>query len=261
MKIEEYIKLRKKQDMLNEMDISKKVENIEKLIAYIFDFYKLYEGENKDVKKTLKENNRIIKYQREIDQFSDESQIWLIKIFNQHGVKIEKHLKWILDNNQVYLLINNEKSMEKLSYSVFTRAVKKYDFLNDYPMEIIKFMLDYHKIASQKKKMNLKISKEAKLVVKEMYSEFGINLIAWANNYIAIFLDDSDLWPITHRIINKVDNKMTYNINGPSNLFALNKVIDSIPLEDDVVKYMKKHKKSIVEVLRMNCQNKCYEGG
>lgn len=250
MKIEDYIKLRKKQDLLDEMDASKKTENIQKLICYIFDFYKLYEGENKDIRKTIKENNRIIKYQQSIDQFSDDTQIWLLKIFNLHNVKVEKYLIWTLDNTDVFLLINNKNSMEKLSYSIYTRCARKYEFLSDYPLELIHFMSDYHKICSQAKSKNLKLSKEVKIVVKEMNEKFGINIVEWANKYIAIFLDDPDLWPTVHKKFNKEGNKIIYNINASTNLFALNRVIDSIPFEEDVKAYMKKYKRNVAEVLK-----------
>lgn len=71
MKIEEYIKLRKKYEGFDETEYKNKEDNIRKLIGYIFDFYKILEDDQSSQKNLqLKELRRNVNYQYEIDSFS-----------------------------------------------------------------------------------------------------------------------------------------------------------------------------------------------
>ena len=56
MRIEEYIKLRRKQDLLDETDISRKTENIHKIIDYVFDYYKIFIKVTQHFDKNIKQN-------------------------------------------------------------------------------------------------------------------------------------------------------------------------------------------------------------
>ncbi len=89
MKIEEYIKLRKKHDGFDETHWKNKDENIHKLIDYIFDYYKFLEEDQSSKKSQTKELRRNVNYQYEIELYSEDTQRWLLNIFTKYDVKNE----------------------------------------------------------------------------------------------------------------------------------------------------------------------------
>lgn len=262
MRIEDYIKLRKKQDLLDETDISKKTENIRKIIDYVFDYYKLFESDISVRKKEEKVNYRLSRYLNEIDSFSEETQQWLLQIYSCFDVKIYKYLKLLLDNDYTFLLMQKGAQMQKLSYIIFSKASNKYSFLNEYPSEILCFMLEYRKICYDDngfKLSSLKISPKTKNFIKKYYEQNGVNLFAWGNNYLDNFLDDRYAWPLSHVIIEhdeKNNELVKYDINTKRDVFCLNAVFNSLDIE--TMGSLKAHKKEIVDLLHSICLNKNY---
>lgn len=86
MKIEEYIKLRKKHDNFGETNRKNREENIHKLIDYVFDCYKLLDENQSTKKDQIKDLRRNVNYQYEIDPYSEKVQRWLIKIFTEYNI-------------------------------------------------------------------------------------------------------------------------------------------------------------------------------
>lgn len=257
MRIEDYIMLRRKQDLLDETDISKKTENIHKIIDYVFDYYKIFESDISVRKKEEKVNNRLARYLNEIDYFSEETQQWLLQIYSYFDIKIYRYLKLLLDNDNIFLLMQKGKQMQKLSYVIFSKASNKYTFLNEYPNEILSFMLEYRKICYDNngfKLSSLKISPKTKKFIKKYYEQNGVNLYAWGHNYLNSFLNDRNAWPLSHVII-ELDEKnnelVKYDINAKRDVFCLNTVFDSLDKETMIV--LKAHKKEIVDLLQSIC--------
>lgn len=62
MKIEEYIKLRKKRDNFDETNRNNREENIHKLIDYVFDYYKLLDENQVSKKNQIKNLKRNVNY-------------------------------------------------------------------------------------------------------------------------------------------------------------------------------------------------------
>ena len=98
MKIEEYIKLRKKRDNFDETNRNNREENIHKLIDYVFDYYKLLDENQVSKKNQIKNLKRNVNYQYEIDPYSEAVQRWLIKIFTEYNIKINQQISKFLDN-------------------------------------------------------------------------------------------------------------------------------------------------------------------
>ena len=143
MKIEEYIKIRKKHDGFDETRWKHKEENIHKLIDYIFDYYKLLEEDQSSKKSQTKELRRNVNYQYEIELYSEDTQRWLINIFAKYNVKMNRQIAKILDSTDYFLLISDTKDWERLSYDLYTKMTGKYKILSDYPLELLAFAKDY----------------------------------------------------------------------------------------------------------------------
>ncbi|MEA4830862.1 MAG: hypothetical protein VB121_12890 [Enterococcus thailandicus] len=256
MKIEEYIKLRKKYEGFDETEYKNKEDNIRKLIEYIFDFYKILEDDQSSQKNLqLKELRRKVNYQYEIDSFSEDTQRWLIKLFNQYNVKVNRKLSIVLDDTDYFLLISDEKDLEKLSYSLFAEVVRKQAYLSEYPLEILSFAKDYYGIYSKNTSLSsfkYQISLKSKKFIKDVHNEYGINLVAWAKSYLNYFYSRVTLWPVSHRIETEEDGKriVQYNMNANRNVFALNVVLEKLSDSNGVSSLLKKNKKILVELLR-----------
>lgn len=262
MRIEEYIKLRRKQDLLDETDISRKTENIHKIIDYVFDYYKIFESDISVRKKEEKVNNRLSRYLNEINSYSDEIQQWLLQTYSRFDVKVHKYLEFLLNNDYTFLLMKEGKQMKKLSYTIFSKVSNKYSFLNEYPNEILCFMLEYRKICYNDnglKLSNLKLNPKTKKFIKMYYEQNGVNLFAWANKYLDNFLNDRYAWPLSHVIIEhdeKNNELVKYDINAKRDVFCLNAVFEILDIETLVE--LKPHKKEIIDLLKSICIIKNY---
>ena len=256
MKIEYYIKLRKKHDGFDETNLKNKDESIQKLINYIFDYYKLLE-EDKTPKKNqeLKELRRNVNYQYEIDSYSESIQRWLIKIFCQYNIKMNRNLSKILDDIDYFLLISDEYDWDKLSYDLYTKITNKYSYLSDYPLEILAFAKDYYGICNRNCGLGVsqyKLSQKSKKFIKHIYSEYGINLIVWSKYYLDYFYNTITLWPVSHRIVTEKNGKRTcqYNLNATRNTFEISKVLNKLSDSNDASNQLRKNKAILVELLR-----------
>ena len=255
MKIEDYIKLRKKRDGLDETDRKKKDENIRKLIDYIFDYYKLLEEGQISKKDQVKELRRNVNYQYEIEPYSENTQSWLLKIFGQYNIKINRQLSKILDEINFFLLISEMQDWEKLSYDLYTTVTEKQKFLSEYPMEILEFAKDYYQICNKESGLAIsqyKLNQKSKRFIKNIYSEYGVNLVAWSKFYLQYFYSKVTLWPVSHRIEAEENGKrvVRYNLKVSRNTFDLNRVLNKISDTNGVSSELKKNKKILVALLR-----------
>lgn len=255
MKIEEYIKLRKKHDSFDETNWKNKEENIHKLIDYIFDYYKLLEEDQSSKKSQTKELRRNVNYQYEIELYSEDTQRWLINIFTKCNVKMNRQITKILDSTDFFLLISDTKDWERLSYDLYTKMAGKYKILSDYPFELLAFAKDYYKICDKNCGLSIsryKLSQKSKKWIKDFYSDYGINLVAWAKFYLEYFYSSVVLWPPSHRIMIEEDakKKYQYNLNVTRNVFNIGSVLDKISEENGASEQLKKNKKILVELMK-----------
>lgn len=255
MKIEEYIKIRKKHDGFDETRWKHKEENIHKLIDYIFDYYKLLEEDQSSKKSQTKELRRNVNYQYEIELYSEDTQRWLINIFAKYNVKMNRQIAKILDSTDYFLLISDTKDWERLSYDLYTKMTGKYKILSDYPLELLAFAKDYYKICDKNCGLSIsqyKLSQKSKKYIKDFYSDYGINLVAWAKFYLEYFYSSMVLWPPSHRIMIEEDGKKKYqyNLNVARNVFNIGSVLDKISEENGASEQLKKNKKVLVELMK-----------
>ena len=241
MNIEDYILLRKSKENINEHDSSKKLDNIQIFIGYIFDYFNL---PDKEVKQNA--GTRLIQYQKEIEDYSSEVREWLIDIYMMYKIKINKELGKLLDNNIYFLISNTDKHFEKTSYDIYSKIMsrKKLSFMEDYPLEILNFMKDYHKIKSNHyrssiTKYKLNLSKKEKEKIKSIEEKFNINFIEWIHNYTIILSRHKSLWSFNHIKYTVEDGKEKsfYDYKYSRNLFELITVLGKT--DEDISKERK----------------------
>ena len=88
--------------------------------------------------------------------------------------------------------------------------------------------------------------------LKDFYSDYGINLVAWAKFYLEYFYSSMVLWPPSHRIMIEEDGKKKYqyNLNVARNVFNIGSVLDKISEENGASEQLKKNKKVLVELMK-----------
>ena len=85
MTLEQYILMRKKEDGINEFDLSKRSENIRLCVNYIFEYFDNYLENSPDSERTIKEENKREKYRQVVSDYSPEVQDWLVEMHSQSG--------------------------------------------------------------------------------------------------------------------------------------------------------------------------------
>ncbi|OQO71659.1 hypothetical protein BH747_02180 [Enterococcus villorum] len=97
-----------------------------------------------------------------------------------------------------------------------------------------------------------KISQKSKKFIRDIYSEYGINLIVWSKYYLEYFYITITLWPVSHRIVTEENGKRTcqYKLNATRNAFEISKVLNKLSDSSDTSNRLRKNKAILVELLR-----------
>ncbi len=74
MKIEEFIKLRKTQDKLDEFDVNKKMSNLHQCVDYVFEYFALYIDVDNLKRRKIERDEKIVKYQKRLSDYGLEVQ-------------------------------------------------------------------------------------------------------------------------------------------------------------------------------------------
>ena len=80
LKLEEYIVQRKREDQINECDKDARMENLQKCVSYVFEYFNNYLDITKMEERTNLNNKRLEKYRKQLNQYEAEVQEWLINL-------------------------------------------------------------------------------------------------------------------------------------------------------------------------------------
>jgi len=164
MSLEEYIVKRKKQDKVNEFDITKKTKNMARCVRYVLDYFE----QDIDPKKNdleLAKRKSIIAKSQVLKEYDPEVGKWVVDIYEEYGVRLDWAASKIIKNDHLCLLwyrvedmrscveqfINKNKTkvnplieQEKQVMMLFRELIKK-ELLNvDRPSaDLGKYLLDW----------------------------------------------------------------------------------------------------------------------
>ena len=257
MKIEEYIKLRKTQDQMNEFDIEKKISNLHQTIDYVFEFYSTYVDIDALKKRQIEQDEKLMRYQKQLTDYSIETQNWILRVYAQHGTKINMVVKKCLRDDMVFQLLTEPSQIRKVTFNTYAKTAKKYPFLEDYTEELFQLISEYQKILNFNYRVGLEEDEKAQLpdevisFVKKTRRAQHVDLISWASNYANWFFDQESLWPASHKIyphtLNGRDRSYpSYNLKVKKNRFNL----DTLYTKLGELLYLK-NKKKYLETLIM----------
>lgn len=230
--IEEYIARRKKEDRLNEFDMNQRAENLKTCVNYVFEYFNNYLDITEADEKTALHNEKIEKYRQQLQDFDLAVQDWLVQIFAEYGKHMNRIIANILKQDEFFLLYDLDSEFRSLSYDCYAKLIKKFPFLKDQTEMLFQFIKDYHHIYSHRSYMLdfPYISEEFNDWIEKTREKHGVNVVAFADNWVNYFYDDEDSWPATHR--SKSPNswrKYEYDFRQKSNLFNLDSLYRKMP--------------------------------
>ena len=102
LKLEEYILKRKKEDLLNEFDKNKKEDNLKICVNYIFEYFNNYLNITELEERTILKDEKIEKYRKQLCNYEQEIQDWLVNIYSEYGNFLDKSIGRRIKNEEIY---------------------------------------------------------------------------------------------------------------------------------------------------------------
>lgn len=256
MKIEEYIKLRKTQDKMNEYDIENKISNLHQTIDYVFEFFTTYVNIDAQQQRQIEKNEKINRYQRQLTDYSLETQNWILHIYATHGNRISSIIRHCLHDDMVFQLLTEPSQIRKVTFQAYAKIEKKYPYIEDFTEELYQFIDEHHKIMNFDYRLDLDDETRAHLpeevisFVEKTRRTQHIDLMSWADNYAFWFSNQESIWPKSHILLpdgfSSVKHSYpTYNLRVKKNRFNL----DTFYMKLGELRYLRNKKKHLTTLI------------
>lgn len=195
MTLEQYILMRKKEDGLNEYDLSKRSENIRICVNYIFEYFDNYLENSPESEKTFLEEQKQDKYRQLVSKYSPDVQDWLVELNSRSGKHVHKHLHKLIDE-RYFLLFSTDAEFRSLSYAVYPKAVKKIAELENEGEMIYNFIRDEHRIQSEftLEQQGIHITDDIDKWISNTFKKYGVNIFAFCADWCSYFAETPNLW-------------------------------------------------------------------
>ena len=82
--LEEYIVRRKRENQINEFDKDARMENLQKCVSYVFEYFNNYLDITTVEERTNLNNERLEKYRNQLNQYEPEVQEWLVDLYEEY---------------------------------------------------------------------------------------------------------------------------------------------------------------------------------
>ena len=253
LNLEEYISRRKKEDSINEFDLNAITENTRISVNYVFEYFNNYLPMDKLEDSTFLKDEKVERYRRLVSGYSPDVENWLVDLYSDYGKYMHKYIAKTIDD-EFFLLYNKDNEFSSISYSSYSKLIKKFPFIKEQTELLFQFIKDYHRVKSNKELPY--ICDQMNEWMEEALKKNNVNLAAFAYEWIDKFYDDESSWPMTHRIKGKSTfRKYDYNIKQKSNLFNLDSLYRRMPKKAYI-----KGRKQEMEILMMYYWFNDFEG-
>lgn len=195
MTLEQYILMRKKEDGINEYDLSKRSKNIRICVNYIFEYFDNYLENSPDAEKTFIEERRQEKYRKIVSRYSPDVQDWLVDLNSRSRKHGHKYLRELIDD-RYFLLYNSDTEFRSLSYSIYPKAIKRVKELEGEGEMIFNFIRDEHRIRSEftLEQQGIHITDSIDKWISNTFKKHGVNIFAFCEDWCSYFSDTPNLW-------------------------------------------------------------------
>lgn len=268
MRLEEYIFKRKTEDGINEFDRDKRAENTRICVNYIFEYFNNYLETTAGEERTVLHDEKIDKYARIVERYSNDIQEWLVDMYSSYGKYLHRTLPTFIQD-PFFLLYDTEAEFRALSYDVYPKIIKRYKFLNGHAEMIYRFLRDEHRtrsLVSEECELP-NITEEIDEWMKKTYLKYGVNMYSFCSEYLMDFMDNPERWPKEHRKRSEYYDQYSgsdsrikvpqsflydYDFRQKNNLFGLDMLYRKMPKKSFI-----KGRKQEIEAILMYCY--CFE--
>jgi len=263
MTLEQYILMRKKEDSLNEYDLSKRSENIRICVNYIFEYFDNYLENSPDSEKTFLEEKKQDKLRKAISAYSPDIQDWIVDFYSRTGKHVHTQLRNLIVDTY-FLLYNTDSEFRSLSYAIYPKAIKKVKELEGEGEMIYNFIRDEHRKKSEFSidQQSIHITDAIDKWISNTFKKYGVNVYAFCEDWLMYFTSTPDLWEKSRKIRNHdcdslldknsldLSNWMfwDYDYKPDGERFGLNALYRTMPKKD-----FTKGKKQAFEAVMMYC--------
>ncbi|USK60383.1 hypothetical protein [Peribacillus asahii] len=249
LSLEEYISKRKKEDKINEYDIDSRMDNMRICVNYVFEYFNQYLDIDEMEQKTFLNEERLVKFRKQLDMYDQDIQDWLVNIYDVHEKHIHRSIISLLKKDNLFFLYNTDNEFRSCSYDCYAQLIKKNQFLKDQTEMLFLFIKDYHSIQSQKdiNTPSVYLTEDINEWLEKTWNKYKVNIWAFASDYIERFSEDDSLWPAKHKIkSNENWQPYIYDYKQKTNLFNLNTLYTRISKRPFI-----KGKKQYLEIIMM----------
>ena len=248
--LEEYIAKRKIEDGMNEFDTSQKMNNIRTCIDYIFEYFDQYLPIQGAEKRTVAENEKLLKYEKTLSEFSPDVRDWLVSIYDTYGKQLNRNISNFVDNDDIFPFMYEEAEFRSLSYDCYAALIKKCPFIKNQAEFLYKFIREYHiKECNAFAKNMPEISDKITKWLKDTLVKYGVNIASACEGYVSYFWDNPDMWPARSKIKLEhpfADRKYRYDHKRKTNVFNIDGFYNRLANKPFI-----KGKKKQLEILMM----------
>jgi len=201
MTLEEYILMRKKEDGLNEYDVSKRDENIRICTSYILDYFNNHMDNRPESERSFLEKRKQDRYRKLVSKYSPDVQDWLVELNSRTGKYVHKHLLNLMDD-RYFLLFSTDAEFRSLSDAIYLQVVDKIRELTGENEMIYNFIRDEHRIQSKfySWQQTTHITDDIDKWISDTYKEYGVNIFAFCEDWCSDFSLTPDMWEKARKI-------------------------------------------------------------
>jgi hypothetical protein len=232
LSIEEYIALRKNEDKINEFDTEIRMENLKLCVNYVFEYFNSYLDTTEGEELTALNNERANKYRKQLQDYDNEIQEWLVNIYQEYDKQINRAIGNYLMKDDFFLLYNKDSEFRNLSYECYAHLIKKHPYLKGQTEMLFLFIKEYHRIISEPKEdiKTLNISEGLNLWLVQTWKKHQVNLLKFTFHWVNQFYENEEMWPAKHKKKSQDSwRKYEYDYKQKSNLFNINSLYRRMP--------------------------------
>jgi hypothetical protein len=214
LSIEEYITKRKRNDKLNEKDITSKSTNTKHFLTYVLDYFNDYLSGYDE--KTVADENKLENYIKSLKGLSEKNKNFLCDINLNYSNYIDRHLKKFIEQNPQYFLISSDADYREFSYKCFPDLIKRFPYLVNYTNELFELLKDLPNAFSEDK--IIYINDNFNEWINDTNTKYNVSLEKFGYAYANYFFNNDRLWESKCR---DKDNECSYAWEKAKNIFNI----------------------------------------